>query len=84
MFENRVKGGPLSLGSQTLSLSGAGALWGAHVGTCMCTHRSSQHMDLPPREVAPALAPATPHTGPGAEVSEETLPDRGPGELGEC
>lgn len=77
LFENRVKGGPLSLGSQTLGLSGAGALWGEHVGIRMCTHRSSQHVNLPPREVAPALVSATTHTGPGAEVSGKMLTDRG-------
>lgn len=75
LFGNRVKGSPLRLGSQTLSLFcwGAGAVWGEHVGTWMCTHRSSEHMDLPLREVASALVSAAPHTGPDTEESKKNI-----------
>lgn len=48
-------------------------MWGEHVGTWMCTHRSSEHMDLPLREVAPALVSAAPHTGPDTEESKKNI-----------
>lgn len=70
LFGKRLEGGPFSLGPQELGLR---ALWGAHLGTCMCTHRSPRCMGIPLREVAPALVSATPHTGPGTEESKKNV-----------
>lgn len=78
LFGNRGKAA-LSLGSQTLGLSGAGThgCVAAHVGTGMGTLGTPGPMALPLWEVATILMFGTPHTGPGTEESKNVNGLRG-------